>query len=52
MLGFLAYGFFAGIVGEMAESRERSFILWFLIAIFTTPLLAGILLIILGGKED
>ena len=51
MSGFLMYAFFAGIVGEMAESRERSFILWFLLAIFTTPLFAGILLIILGNKE-
>ena len=52
MLGVLAYGFFAGIVGEMADSRERSFVLWFLLAIFTTPLLAGILLVILGGKNE
>lgn len=51
MIDFLVYSFFAGIVGEMATSRDRSFIFWFLLAIFTTPLLAGILLVILGNKE-
>lgn len=47
---FVAYFFFAAIVGVIAASWNRSGFLWFLLSLVISPLLGTILLLI-GGKQ-
>ena len=53
MIGALigAIYFFVIFPAGLAEERNRSQIVWVFVAIFGTPLLAAILLLILGEKK-
>jgi len=46
-MGF-AWLFFALLVGLLASSRGRSFLGWMLLAIVLSPLLAGLLVLVIG----
>ncbi len=45
------YLFFDILIGLAARSRGRSGFLWFLFSFFTTPIIAGIFLLLFGTKN-
>ena len=50
ILGFF-YLFFDILIGLAARSRGRSGFLWFLFSCFTTPIIAGLFLLVFGTKN-
>lgn len=55
VLGFLAISFTIGLyvlVVVMAQKRNRSAVLWVFVSLFTTPILAIIILLCIGSSND
>jgi NADH:ubiquinone oxidoreductase subunit 6 (subunit J) len=40
------------IVGKAAENKGRSFAGWAFLAVFTSPLIAGLILLVVGNARD
>lgn len=56
LLALLVLAFFFGIViflpASIARTRGRSAVLWVLVSLFLSPLLAILLLLVLGDAQD
>ena len=51
VLGAFAYCFFDILIGFFAKKKGRSWLGWFLFSLFTTPVLAGVVLLLVGNKD-
>lgn len=49
---YIIYWLYIGITKRMAENRNRDPLGWVLLSIFVSPLLAWIILLIVGYKHD
>ena len=51
LVGFTAYLVLVFLIGWVAQQRGQNGALWFLLAVFTSPIVAGLLLLIITSPR-